>query len=239
VIVRLAALVVTAGLLATACESAISGRPLPPTRSAPSPSTLPTTPPTTPPTTAATSPGAAFRLDVVSGAKLVRIQAAELPGQLYRVATSSGTAVSSSLDLSARSLRVALTGTEPEVSITLDSATAWQLRLQAGVAAVAVDMRAGHLAGFTAEQGVGTMQLELGAPAGAVRLSVGAGMSSFTAHVPDGTAVRVTLHAGAGTVRVFGETHQGVPAGSSFASGSGADSYSVDAVGGVGTLVVD
>jgi hypothetical protein len=206
------------------------------------PSTLPPPTATHNHTVTAGPPTAtAYTLDLLDGAKVVQVHSAPLHGHLYEITTPSGTDVVPLVHQDGAAVAVTLTGgADADLSITVEQSVHWSLKFSSGVSTLSVDMRSGTLSGFTALQGVSTVDITAGAPQGRVVLRELAGVSVFALHVPGTTPVSVKAYAGAGTVSLFGESQSGVSAGTTVTSPYvGPSRYRIEAVGGVSTVNVD
>jgi hypothetical protein len=184
---------------------------------------------------------AAYTLDLLDGASTVEIVTANLGGRLYRVQTVPGSPVLPNAQLVSHTVNLTLRGGgDADLRIVLDRSVPWQLRFSAGASTVTADMSAGRLEGLDALQGISTLDVTAGRPAGPVTLSEAAGISTFALHVPASSPVTVQCHAGAGTVALFGQTHQGIAAGSTFTTHAAASArYVIDAQAGISTVTVD
>jgi hypothetical protein len=205
-------------LLATAgCDPV--GAP-PPPAIAPSTSTLPAT--GGPAHTVVGRPPAGagpFTLDVTSGASTVRV----VPGSsgtssLYQVATPPGTTVFPTVRLSGRTVDVGMTGGgDADLTVALNPGVPWDLNFAAGV---------------------GVIDVTVPRPSGARTITETSGASTLNVHLPKATPVTVHALAGAGLVALYGRSHSGVAAGTTFRYGRGADRYTIKAIGGVSSLTV-
>lgn len=184
--------------------------------------------------------GGRYVFDLVDGARTVRVVAARLDGRLYRITTPSGSSARPNASLSGNRVELALHGGgHADVTVTLAAAVAWTLRFHAGISTLSADLRNAELRRLDTLQGVSSLDLTAGKPSGDVALTEAAGVGAFTLRVPTGTAVTVNAHAGVGSVSLFGVTHSGVAGGTTFATGSGADRYTIETRGGVGAISVD
>ena len=183
----------------------------------------------------------AYTLDLLDGAKVVQVRSAPLNGHLYQITTPSGSHVAPAVHQDGAAVDVSIDGgAEADLLITVEESVPWNLKFTSGVSTVSVDMSSGTLSGFTALQGVSTVDITAGAPQGLVVLRELAGVSIFALHVATATPVSVKADSGAGTVSLFGTSQSGVTAGATVSSPYlGANRYRIDAVGGVGTVSVD
>jgi hypothetical protein len=228
VIVRLLAVVVAACVAVAGCDS-----------DTPTPTVHTTAPPHVVVGPAGSSTEA-YTLDLLDGAETVQIVTGNLHGHLYRIATPVDTTALASAHVESRTVNVTVAGSDAELDITLDRGVPWNLRFSAGVTTVSADMSAGRLTGLTAVQGISTLDITAAAPQSRVTLTELAGVSAFALHTSDPAVVSARVRAGAGSVSMFGRIHHGVPGGARFDSPDIApSSYTIDAVGGVGSLTVD
>ncbi|HEY2273081.1 MAG TPA: hypothetical protein VGH30_09915 [Jatrophihabitantaceae bacterium] len=162
--------------------------------------------------------GGPFTLDITTGADSVRVLPGAVDQGLYRVATPTGSAAFPTVHASGTQVAVGVSGGgNADLTVVLNSSVRWDLRFSAGV---------------------GVIDVTLPAPSGARTITETAGASTLNVHLPKATPVTVHAVAGAGLVALYGQSHSGVAAGSTFRSGSGADRYTINAVGGVSSLTV-
>jgi hypothetical protein len=188
----------------------------------------------------------AATLDLVSGVSSVSIRAEDLGPDMYRVSTpADGALLPKVVD---RDERVEVQLTESgergasSVLIELDPAVAWRIRIGGGANEVLIAMGSGGFAGLDLATGVTTVDATVPKPSGTVTIRIGGGVNLFTLHRPDGIPARVNVGAGAGEIRLDGESNRGVSAGTARTTAgweSATDRYDIDAATGVSTVVID
>jgi hypothetical protein len=165
-------------------------------------------------------------LDLVTGATSVTVQAADLGDTLYRVTSPPGPSDS-----------------DATVTIRLNRDVRWTVRFTAGAQSNTADLRdLKHLAGVEYVGGVSAIELTLPGPAGTVPIRIDGGASAVRIHAPGAVPVQVRAGGGASRVSLDGADHNGIAAGTAFASDGWAtaqDRYDVDAASGVSTITVD
>ena len=183
-------------------------------------------------------------VDLVSGVTTVSVRSADLPGDTRLQAdTPDGAGIAPALTVDGDTVSVHLVQTgeagPAAVTVLLDPAVRWRVRLSGGATRAAFDLRGSRLAGVDLLAGVTRIELWLPAPDGAVPVRMAGGATDLTVHVPDGVATGVRVGGGAGTVVVDGVRRTGVPGGTTVTRATAADRYDVDATAGVSTLVLD
>lgn len=204
-------------------------------------------PPTTTGTAHRASTGLAAdtgTIDLVSGVTTVSVRSADLPGDTRLQAdTPDGAGIAPALTVDGDTVSVHLVQTgqagPAAVTVLLDPAVRWQVRLSGGATGASFDLRGARLAGVDLLAGVTRIELWLPAPDGAVPVRMAGGATELTVHVPDGVATGVRVGGGAGTVVVDGVRRTGVAGGTTVTSSTAADRYDVDVTAGVSTLILD
>jgi hypothetical protein len=178
-------------------------------------------------------------LDLVTGATSVTVQAADLGDTLYRVTSPQGPSVNDTGDR----VEVHTTDGDATVTIRLNRDVRWTVRFTAGAQSNTADLRdLKHLAGVEYVGGVSAIELTLPGPAGTVPIRIDGGASAVRIHAPGAVPVQVRAGGGASRVSLDGADHNGIAAGTAFASDGWAtaqDRYDVDAASGVSTITVD
>ncbi|MFL6142312.1 MAG: hypothetical protein ACJ72N_10670 [Labedaea sp.] len=186
------------------------------------------------------------RLEVVSGATVVRVRAADLGGQLFRAWTPDGSRVLPSATVDGGVVRLSLhDGAGPgdaELQVELNSKVAWEVRLDGGASEESLDLSTGHLSAL--EFGAGSARIDaiLPRPSGTVPVRMTGGASTLDVHLPDGVPARVLLAGGAGQARIDGATHNGIAGGTTLSTADWdgtADRYDLNLVAGVSAVSVD
>jgi hypothetical protein len=187
----------------------------------------------------------AAEFDVVDGARSVRIRAASLGADLYRVETPSGSDVAPRIDRAGGNLRLRLphgsTGAPDEVDIVLNADVRWTLRIDGGADRKTVDLSAATVDRVDLAGGARTIDLTLPAPRGTLPVRMAGGVENFRVRLPGATPVRVRVRSGAGAVTLPGVTHHGIAPGRSFTANgwdSGRAGVDLLAEAGMATLTV-
>lgn len=183
--------------------------------------------------------------DLVDGTSVVRLHAASLGDDLYRVAAAAGGSVTPRVEQNGAEVKVYLrpTGRDGDgaVDITLNSAVRWTLRLNGGVASTVLDMTGGRVDAVDLAGGASRIELTLPRPQGLVAVRMTGGVDQFLVRLAELTPVRVRVGSGAGEVTVGGQTHHGIAAGRSFTAygwNDGAAGVDLQAVAGMSALTV-
>jgi hypothetical protein len=181
----------------------------------------------------------AASFEVLDGAKSVRMRAGSLGDDLYRISVSSDTETRPGVDRDGGDVRLRLGGGDAVVDVVLNSSVTWTLRTTGGAREVRIDMSGAAADEIDLSGGASLLDVTLSRPS---RLVMTGGADQFRVRLPSGTPVRVTASSGAGTVTLFGQSHQGVAAGQSFTANGwseGAPGVDVQARAGVGVVIVD
>ncbi|HEU5471620.1 MAG TPA: hypothetical protein VFV67_13280 [Actinophytocola sp.] len=185
------------------------------------------------------------RLDIVSGASVIIVRAADLNGALFRASTPDGSRVLPTAGVDGDTVRVALRdGAGPgnaELRVELSSRVTWRIRLDGGANQQSLDLREGRLAGL--EFGAGSTRIDatLPRPSGSVVVRMAGGASVFDLHLSEGDPATVLIAGGAGSATLDGTTRTGIAAGTTLSTGDTAatDRYQVDLMAGVSTFSID
>ncbi|WIM99206.1 hypothetical protein ACTOB_002850 [Actinoplanes oblitus] len=183
--------------------------------------------------------------DLLDSATLVELSAADLGDDLFRISTppNSGLTPSAEQDHDAVRLRLRSDGSggSAAVTIVLNAAVRWTLRLDGGVTHSRLDLTGADLAALDLNGGASRIDLSLPEPRGLVPVRMTGGVDQFRVTLPDTTPVRVRVESGAGQVTVGGTTHRGIAPGRSFTTrgwGTGDAGVDLQAVAGLSTLTV-
>jgi hypothetical protein len=221
---------VVAGLLLAACTSSSAPVPDPNTASL---------------TAVAGQSGAT--LNVLTGTALLTIKTANFGagGSLLRVGTPPGGPAPHLRDTAAQpgaSTDVFLSAPgAAQLTVTLNTAVAWQLNLGGGTTRTDADLRDGQVTGIAITAGSDVINLALPRPRGDVRVQLAAGTSQFLLSLPEGVPAQVIASGGAGGVSLEGRHYTGVAAGAVFSTaGWGTDTagFEVDATAGADQVTV-
>jgi hypothetical protein len=183
-------------------------------------------------------------LTVSDAASRVEVRVADLPGLLYRVSTPADSGLAPRVTGSPRRVRVGLrpTGADgpDDVTIVLNRAVRWDIRLPAGAGEQHLDLARGRIARL--ELGAaGLIDLRLPRPAGTVPVTLTDGAGSVEIAAPRPTPVRIHLRDGAGPVTTPWASSNGTPRGAVLTPPGWAaspDRYAVDARAEVGALTL-
>ncbi|WP_306215348.1 hypothetical protein [Actinoplanes sp. RD1] len=214
----------------------------------PSPGLSSTGPGIDAPATTVTAPaggrtGAAFEL--VSNAALVRLDVADLAGDLYRVTAPQGSSVTPRVVEADGTLRLFLDPTgragDEEVEVTLAGDVRWRLTLTGGVSKALLGLGAAKLDRLTLAGDAADLSVELPRPSGTLPVRMSGGIDQFTVTAGRDVPVRVRMRRGAGEVTFDGRRDEGVARDATFqndAFAKGGNRIDLDATAGVGTLNV-
>jgi hypothetical protein len=174
----------------------------------------------------------AASFELADGVASVRLRAAELGGDLYRIAAAG---VTPRVDRTGSAIRLRLPGSPTGVEILLNAAVRWTLRLEAGAADKRLDLSGASVSAVVLGGGASRIDLTLPAPRGLLTVRMSGGVDQFLVRLARATPVRVTLSSGAGEVTLAGATHHGIAPGGSFqAYGWGAGDTGVDLLAAAG-----
>jgi hypothetical protein len=182
------------------------------------------------------------QFDLVKGATAVTVQAADLGDRLYRVTGSDDGDHTPAVTDSGNLVQVTGMGNSSAVTVQLNRAVTWRIRMVDGASSENLDLRDAKLSGVEIIGGVASLDVRLPAPHGTVPVRMSGGANQFAIHRPSGVAVRVRAGGGASNVTIDGQQHGGVAGGSTFAStgwDTAADKCDVDCTAGVSTVTVD
>jgi hypothetical protein len=184
--------------------------------------------------------------ELVNGADVVRVRAADLGGDLFRISTPDGADVVPAVDVDGSAVVAGLRGTGQgglaAVTVLLSDDFVWNVRLAGGAADEGVDLTGGR--GGNVDFAAGTSRAEVALPAagGTQRVTLSGGAGQFVVRLGGDAPVRVAAGGGAGAVTIDGATHSGVAGGSVWTPdgwGSASSRYDVDAASGVSALTVE
>ncbi|GAA2684541.1 MULTISPECIES: hypothetical protein [Actinoplanes] len=183
---------------------------------------------------------------VISGADVVRVRAADLGGDLYRVSTADDAKVRPSVRLDGDTVYAGLADTgDPGpalVTAELSNAVHWQLRFDGGAKEESADLTGGKLTGVSFVAGTSLADVTLPAAQGTIPVTLGGGASQVSVHLTGDAPVRVRVGGGAATVTIDGVRRSGIAGGTDFTPsgwGTATDRYDIDLTSGVSTLTVD
>jgi hypothetical protein len=185
-------------------------------------------------------------LEVLDGASSITVRTVDLDDLLYRAATPDDSHLVPRVVDRADRVQVFLAEEGPPgpsaVEIEVNAAVRWTVRVSTGANEELLDLGGGRIAGVEVVGGVSRLEAFLPPPDGNLPVRLSGGANQVLLHAHRDAPARVTIGGGAGTVRLDGTTHSGVPAGQVFTppawAGSG-DRYDVDVAGGVSTLTLD
>lgn len=185
-------------------------------------------------------------LEVLNGATSITVRAVDLDDLLYRATTPDDSHLVPRVVDGDDRVQVFLAEEGPPgpsaVEIEVNAAVRWTVRISTGADQALLDLSDGRIEGVEVAGGTNRLEVFLPSPDGNLPVRLSGGANQVLLHARDDAPARVTIGGGAGTVRIDGTTHSGVPAGEVFTppgwAGSG-DRYDVDVPGGVSTLTVD
>jgi hypothetical protein len=102
------------------------------------------------------------------------------------------------------------------VHIVLNRSVPWSIRLDGGATSLRADLRPATLKLLSLATGVKRVSVRLSARRGTQVVRESGGASQVSVRLPHVVATRVTVHRGAGRVRIGRRTHRGVEAGTTF-----------------------
>ncbi len=195
-----------------------------PTASAPAPvpargsAPVPVVPPAGAGTTRAPSLPAAATFEVAAAVSSVTV-ISRLGADLYRVTLAQsdepvGASVSDTAPIHRLTLAKDATTPAPPVTVTLNAAVSWNLKLSGGNTETAANLAGARLAALELAGGAHVFTVTLPPAAGTFPLRITHGMNQLTVNT-NGVPVRLTLRTGAGQVVLDGETHTDTKPGSS------------------------
>ncbi|WP_433376972.1 hypothetical protein ACQPZX_08860 [Actinoplanes sp. CA-142083] len=185
--------------------------------------------------------------DLLDGATSVRVRAASIGDDLYQISVPSDAGIQPRVDRDGGDVRLRLEptgdgGGSGVVDILLNSSVTWSLRMTGGAREMHIDMSGAAVDQIALAGGASLIDVALARPSRVVAVAMTGGVDQFRVRLPSSTPVRVTASSGAGTVTVFGQTHQGVAGGQSFTANGwsdGAPGVDVQARAGAGVVIVD
>jgi hypothetical protein len=184
-------------------------------------------------------------LEIVDGVTSVRLKAADLGDDLYRISVPHGSGVAPRADRDGGDVRLHLDSTRWNgsgiVDVAVNSGVTWTVRLDSGVREATLDFTGGKVDGVDLAGGASRIEVALPVPSRVVPVRETGGIDRFVVRVPATAPLRVQIGSGAGQVTVGENVRQGVPAGQVFtANGWGQTNTGIDiqAQAGVGALTV-
>lgn len=182
--------------------------------------------------------GASLTID--DAASRVEVQTASLPGLLYRITTPAGAGLAPQVSGPAGHIHVALRptggGGPDDVTIVLNQAVRWDLRLRAGAGEQHLDLGHGRITRLDVG-GAGLVTASLPRPHGTVPVTLTDATGSVRITTPRDTAVRVRLRHGADRVTVPWTSAPG-PLLASPGWPAATDRYAIEARADVGSLTL-
>jgi hypothetical protein len=181
-------------------------------------------------------------LVVRDAASRVEIRLARMPGLLYRISTPADSGLAPRVTGGEGRVRVGLRPTGDDgpdtVTILLNRAVRWDIRLPAGAGEQRLDLAGGEVARVDLGAS-GLIDVRLPPPDGTVPVSLTGGVG--TATVTGDGPTRLTLHEGAGAVVTPWASTNGSPRGAVLTAPgwpTTTDRYTLDARAGIGTLTL-
>jgi hypothetical protein len=142
-------------------------------------------------------------LTVTDAASILRVRLAELPGLLYQISTPAGAGLAARVTGPAGRINL---GLQPNgdlgphaVTIELNRAVRWDIRLPAGAGEQRLDLRRGRVTRVDVGAS-GLVDIRLPRPRGTVPITLTDAVGNVRLSAPAGTAVRLDLRAGARSV---------------------------------------
>ena len=179
---------------------------------------------------------------VPDAASRVEVRLARLPGLLYRISTPADSGLAPRVTGRPGLVRLRLRPTGDDgpdtVTILLNRAVRWDIRLPAGAGEQRLDLAAGQVARVDLGAS-GLVDISLPPPEGTVPVSLTGGVGAAT--VAGAGPMRVILREGAGAVSSPWRSKNGSPAGAVLTApgwAAAADRYTLDVRAGAGTLTV-
>lgn len=182
-------------------------------------------------------------LQVLTGTGVLRVGVSDLGGggPLLRVSTPAGDPAPQLREPAGNTVVMLSAAGASTVSVTLNTAVAWQLDLGGGTTRTVADLRGARLTGVNVTAGSDVLYLLLPRPGGDVPVRMAGGASQFLLSVPRGIQARVTAAGGAGEISVEGRDYVGVAGGSVFTTPgwtAGAAGFDIDATAGAARVAV-
>jgi len=184
--------------------------------------------------------------ELVNGSDVVRVHAADLGGDLFRVSTPDNAKVAPAVNVSDTTVVAALHATgQPGpavVDVQLSDDVRWNVRLAGGAGDESVDLTGG--AGGDVDFAAGTSRASVALPAasGTQRVVMSGGANQLLVRLAGTAPVRVAAGGGASAVTVDGATHTGVAGGSVWTPtdwAAATNRFDVAATAGVSSLTVE
>ena len=182
---------------------------------------------------------------MAAGADVVRVRAADLGGDLYRIATPDDSKVVPKVHVDQDTVTATVAdapGSGPAVVTTeLSTGIRWRIRLEGGAKEEIVDLTGGKATAVELVAGTSLAEVSLPPPDGRVSVSLAGGASELKVHLAGSQPARVSVSAGAGTVTVGDDQRTGVAAGTVLTSGDwtgSGDRYEIELSAGVSRLSV-
>jgi hypothetical protein len=183
-------------------------------------------------------------LTVGDAASRVDVRLAVLPGLLYRISTPADSGLAPRVTAAGGRVRLRLRATGDDgpdtVTILLNRAVRWDIRLPAGAGEQRLDLSAGSVARLDLGS-AGLLAVDLPRPLGTVPVTLRGGAGSVSVSAPAGVPVRVRLLGGAGSVGTPWVRNNGVLSGAVLADPrwpAVTDRYALSARESVGILSV-
>lgn len=183
--------------------------------------------------------------ELVSNATTVTVRTTDLGADLYRISTPTSNTVLPQVKAAAAGIRLFLVGDDHHrgatADVVLNSRVRWSLTITGGVSTGTLDLGDSAVDRVDLVGGAARMDLTLPPPNGTTEVRMSGGLNQFRIRTTDDVPIRVRTRQGAGKVVFNGETDTNVDKGETYATqgfGNRTDRIDVDAVAGIGVLVV-
>jgi hypothetical protein len=181
---------------------------------------------------------------LADGTSDLRVHAADLGDDLYRISVPAGSARSPQVrqqDGAVTLFLPARAAAAGAVDVVLNSGVQWSVNIIGGTDDSVIDMTGAAVSEVDLTGGSARIDVTLPRPSRPVTVRMTGGVNRFAVHLAASTPVRVQVGAGAGQLTIGGRTHNGIAPGQSFTANGWLDGRAgvdVQAVGGMAAFSV-
>lgn len=205
-------------------------------------------PPPSPPAPRSPEPTAlpftAGTFELIDGTTELNVTLRSLGAEVFRVSTPEDSGVTPQVTVTGSTVRLGVTRNGKDgravVDLVLNRDVAWALRLTAGVEETSLDLSGGRIRRIDLIGGAARVAMVLPDQRTALPIRMSGGLNTWRIETEGEPNARVLLRDGGGTVQLGEERFDGVARGTTLETGSGepAGRLDIDAVAGLGTLIV-
>jgi hypothetical protein len=225
---------------APAASPPVSIEPADPAEPAPSPTTAPAT---EPPAKAAALPFSSGTFELVSNVAELHVTVATLGADPVRVSVPKGSGLIPRLSRDGSTVRLTAKDDGSEgsgrIDVQLNRKVTWSLRMTGGAREQDFALAKAMVRRIDLNGGVAEINMTLPTPAETLPIRMAGGVNTWHITTATRVPVKVLLRDGGGEVVLNGDRTRGIDRGTRLSDGRGEGGLDIDAVEGLGTLIVD